>query len=190
VVPIRLSRGSVVIFQGWKLHQGVHQDRITVRFFFYICGGLHYELSKGHTGTSIVGNQTLIVQDSLMPGAGKGVFTTKEIKKGDTITVYEGVEVNRTYLNESDSDKKLIMNGHCFIGLDDITDADSLGVGSMINRHNEKNKNNCSFGYHSDLNKVVIKAAKDIKLLHNLKVGRKTLKVAELYIPYGLSFKC
>lgn len=56
------------------------------------------------------------IRSSLIPNAGMGIFATEDIEKGDPICIYDGVEVPKEFVSESDYLQEFPVNGKTIDG--------------------------------------------------------------------------
>ena len=123
----------------------------------------------------------IIVKASTIPGAGYGLFATKNFKKGEGITEYDGEIISRSYANilkqqNLDTHIVALSPGRSAInGLTTITVG--RGGAQFSNDINDKNRYNAVFGKTEhilpglqdnrtglkDLFRIFLKAKKDIK---------------------------
>ena len=119
----------------------------------------------------------LIVKDSQLPNAGKGLFTTLPIKKAENITEYKGKITTWKEVNHDEGTNGYIM----YVTRNKVIDARKATT--VLARYANDAKglqkikglnNNCT--YENDKNRVYIKAKKDIP------AG------AELFVDYGKDY--
>jgi hypothetical protein len=183
-----VKKNQTLLFKGWWEHQGVqYPGRDVFRIFVYITGGIDSKIRNQITGTAKKFNKDFYIDQSLIPNAGNGVFTTKVIEKGEVITNYEVVFVPKHIFEASESEYRYKRDGHFGIGFS-VKDCHQNNFGSMLNRN--PGKNNCGIHlkeYENSTNvSFEVYATKRI-------VPRKTQvskhKIAELYLAYGSQFR-
>lgn len=116
-----------------------------------------------------IADYDVAVKPSTIPGAGLGLFATREFKRGEIICPYTGV-LQPTQKKPDDSDKYLLQ----LSSKNSISAADPAksGVGRFANTGGKKNNARLS---------VSSKAA-------NIKATKKIAAGAEILVPYGSSF--
>jgi hypothetical protein len=117
----------------------------------------------------------LKVAKSNIPGAGKGLFTLKDIKKGAKIIEYTGNRTNEAEFKKNPSDYGLLFKKDDII---DATSAQYSTVARYANMCRSKNKcsNNAKYTRNYQTNKAHITATKNIKAN------------SEIFVSYGRSF--
>jgi hypothetical protein len=135
---------------------------------FLICLGLlvilYFSFKNDDDGTFIV------VKQSSIPGAGKGVFATRDIDEGVTIGEYTGERVDLTKMSEKGKYAWSLRNGQA---VDAIDPAKSNWL-RYINDNRTEEGNNLSV--YEDDNRVYYRTNKPIK------------KGSELFVSYGENY--
>ena len=112
-------------------------------------------------------DEGIIIKQSSLPEAGKGVFTTRDIGEGVTIGEYKGECIEYSKMNENGKYAWELQNGK-------VVDAWNIEKSNWlryINDHRTEEGNNLSMYEHD--NRVYYKTIKPIK------------KGSELFVSYG-----
>jgi len=122
-------------------------------------------------------DKELVVKDSLLPNAGKGLFTNVPIKKGDYVTEYKGKITTWKEVNHVEGTNGYIM----YVTRNKVIDARRTKAALARYANDAKGlqkvkglTNNCV--YENDKNRVYIKAVK------NIPAG------TEIFVDYGKDY--
>jgi hypothetical protein len=173
---VKPVKGDLLLFEGWCQHKGIKANGHVVRLFFYITGYLSWKVENTEfAGTSLSKVFKCYIKDSTIPGAGKGVFANRNIEKGSIVTFYEYEDVSKKVFTQSNSDKRIFVDGNYCIGFT-VKHTDCIGYGSMINR-GTKLTNNCKYYYYRPNRRIYIRALCNI------------YKDQELFMSYGIGYR-
>jgi SET domain-containing protein len=112
----------------------------------------------------------IVVKQSSIPGAGKGVFATRDIEQGVTIGEYTGELVNMSEIREHGKYAWSLRNGQAV----DAVDPEKSNWLRYINDHRTEEGNNLAIYEHD--NKVYYQTKRPIK------------KGSELFVSYGENY--